>query len=54
MSGTASGVTTFVLGREAEGNREVHVFEDGQAYEFDYDLAQDYTSADATFPYVSE
>lgn len=30
--GTAVGTTAFVLGRAADGNREMLVFEDGQDY----------------------
>lgn len=30
--GTAVGLTQFVLGSEADGNREMLVFEDGQDY----------------------
>ena len=53
MSGIASGVTAFVLGSEADGNREMHVFEDGQSYDLDFSDVQAY-SADATeFPVVA-
>ena len=51
MSGTASGVTTFVLGRYQDGNLETRTFEDGQAYDLDASLIQAYTANDATFPY---
>ena len=51
MAGTAKGVTSFVLGREEDGNREVVTFENGQAYSLDFEDVQAY-SADATeFPY---
>ena len=52
MSGTASGITSFVLGREVDGNREMRTFEDGDTYDLDADLITAY-SADATeFPIV--
>ena len=51
MSGTAVGVTSFVLGREQDSNREVRTFENGQAYDLDVSQIQAYTANDTTFPY---
>ena len=52
MAGTASGVTSFVLGLEADGNREMRTFIDGETYDLDADLITAY-SADATeFPII--
>lgn len=51
MSGIASGVTTFVLGREEDGNRETRTFEDGQAYDLDFEDVQAYSADDTEFPY---
>lgn len=52
MSGTASGVTTFVLGLEADGNREIRVFVDGETYDLDADLITAYTADATEFPIV--
>lgn len=35
MSYTAVGTTSFVLGSEANGNRELITFTNGQAYDLD-------------------
>lgn len=51
MSGTASGVTSFVLGTQDEGNREVRTFENGQSYDLDFADVQGYTADDTTFPF---
>jgi len=51
MSGTAVGVTSFVLGRDQDGNLENRTFTDGQAYDQDVDQIQAYTANDTTFPY---
>lgn len=53
MSGTAVGVTSFVLGREQDGHREIRTFEDGQAYDLSIDLVQSYTADDTQFPYTA-
>lgn len=52
-TGTAVGVTTFVLGRDQDGNLETYTFEDGQEYDTSLTQAmvQAYTANDATFPY---
>lgn len=53
VTGTAVGVTSFVLGREQDANREVRTFEDGQEYDtsLTQDMVQGYTADAATFPY---
>jgi hypothetical protein len=51
MAGTSVGVTTFVLGREADGNRETRTFTNGQESELDFSLAQASTADDTEFPY---
>lgn len=53
MAGTSVGVTSFVMGREEDGNREMRTFTDGQAYSVDFEDKQAY-SADATeFPVLA-
>ena len=54
MAGTAIGVTTFVLGREQDGHREIRTFENGQAYDLSIDLVQAYTANDTEFPYTAQ
>lgn len=53
--GIAVGRTVFVLGKEAHGNRQVVVVEDGQEYSFEYatisDIITTYTAQTARFPY---
>jgi hypothetical protein len=51
--GTAVGVTTFVLGRDQDGNLENRTFENGQEYDAGLtpSLIQAYTANDTTFPY---
>lgn len=51
MAGTASGITTFVLGREQDGNRETRTFTDGQPYELDFEDVQAYSADETEFPY---
>lgn len=56
MAGTAVGRTVFVLGKQAHGNRQVVVVEDGQEYGFEYatisNIINAYTNAPVTrFPY---
>lgn len=53
MSGTASGVTSFVLGREEDGNREMYVFEDGQSYDLDFEDAKAYSADETEFPVLA-
>lgn len=54
MSGIASGVTSFVLGRDEDANREMYTFEDGQAYEFDASLIKTYSADEETeFPVIA-
>lgn len=52
-TGTAVGMTTFVLGREQDGNRETYTFENGQTYDTSLTQAmvQAYTANSTTFPY---
>lgn len=52
MAGTASGITTFILGREVDGNRETRTFLDGEAYDLDYAYAEVYSDGDTSFPHV--
>lgn len=50
--GTAVGTTVFVLGREADGNREVLTFMDGQDYgDLPVSAIQPYTAQVTRFPY---
>lgn len=51
MAGTSSGITSFVLGREEDGNREVRTFTDGQSYDLDYEDVEAYSSDLTQFPY---
>lgn len=53
VTGTAVGMTTFVLGRTQDGNRETYTFENGQEYDTSLTQAmvQAYTANNATFPY---
>ena len=53
MAGTAVGITSFVLGREVDGNREMYVFEDSQAYDLDFEDAQAYSSDETEFPVLA-
>jgi hypothetical protein len=52
MAGTASGVTSFVLGREADGNREMRTFIDGETYDLDADLITAYSADSSEFPII--
>jgi hypothetical protein len=52
MSGIASGVTSFVLGRDEDGNREMYTFKDGQAYDLDFEDATAYTADETEFPVI--
>lgn len=54
MAGTASGVTSFVLGREEDGNREVITYTDGQSYDLDASLIKAYSADETEFPYPTE
>ena len=50
--GTAVGTTVFALGREAQGNREIRVFEDGQDYgDLPVSAILAYTDQRTKFPY---
>ena len=51
MAGTSVGITTFVLGREEDGNRETRTFENGQAYDLDFEDIQAYSVDSTEFPY---
>ncbi len=51
MAGTAVGTTSFVLGREQDSNREIRVFENGEAYDLSVSLVLGYTANNTTFPY---
>jgi len=52
--GTAVGTTSFVLGREQDGNREVLTFEDGQEYgDLPISAIVAYTSPLTQFPYTN-
>ena len=53
MAGIASGVTSFVLGREEDGNREMYVFENGQAYDLDFEDVKAYSTDDTEFPILA-
>lgn len=46
---TASGRTVFVIGKAAEGNREMLVVESGDTYDLAYAAITTYNHADATF-----
>lgn len=48
---TAVGRTVFVLGKQAHGNRQVIIVEDGQDYDFSIDTMTAYTAQTARFPY---
>jgi hypothetical protein len=54
MAGTASGTTTFVLGQEADGNRETRTFLNGEAYDLDFEDVKAYTVGTTKFPYVAD
>jgi hypothetical protein len=51
MSGTASGITHFVLGNEDDGNREVLNVADGEEYYVDFSTSAEYSSGTTEFPY---
>lgn len=51
---TTTARTVFVLGKEVDGNREVHVLESGSTYDWDYDTISTYSSGYASFPYFEE
>lgn len=51
MAGIAVATTTFVLGREVDGNREIRTFLTGQEYDLDYAYALDYSDDNTQFPY---
>lgn len=51
MSNTAVGNTTFVLGKNADGNKESRTYEDGQEYDLPISLLKGYTTNEATFPH---
>lgn len=48
---TASGITSFVLGREQDGNREVLTFENGATYDVAFAAKVAYSVATTRFPY---
>jgi hypothetical protein len=51
-TGTASGTTNFVLGKDLHGNREVRTFKHGEEYSIDYpDAVVAYTVITTRFPY---
>lgn len=54
MSGTASGITHFVLGSEDDGNREVLNVEDGEEYFVDASTSAAYSSGTTRFPYLAD
>jgi hypothetical protein len=54
MSSTTDSRTVFVLGKEVDGNREVHVLESGSSYDWDPDTISTYTAGEASFPYFEE
>lgn len=53
MAGTTSGVTSFVLGRDADGNREMYTFKDAQAYDLDFEDVKAYSTDDTEFPVLA-
>jgi hypothetical protein len=54
MSNTADGLTHFVLGKEDNGNRELHNIADGEEYYVDYEYTNyDYSDSETDFPYTS-
>lgn len=53
MAGTTVGVTSFVLGREADGNREMYTFENGQAYDLDFEDVKAYSTDETEFPILA-
>lgn len=52
MSGTTSGTTSFVLGREEDGNREMITLTDGQAYDLDFEDVTAYSADASEFPII--
>lgn len=52
MSGTTSGVTSFVMGRETDGNREMRTFKTAQAYDLDFADVKSYSTDDTEFPVI--
>jgi hypothetical protein len=53
MPGTAVGVTSFVLGRDADGNREMVTFKNGQAYDLDFEDVKAYSADETEFPVLA-
>jgi hypothetical protein len=53
MSGTASGTTCFVLGRDVDGNREMYTFTDGQTYNLDAEDIKPYSADETEFPVLA-
>jgi len=51
MAGTAVGRTVFILGKEAHGNRQAIIVENGYAYDLDIADVIVYTNQTARFPY---
>jgi hypothetical protein len=55
MAYTTSGVTTFVLGQETDGNRENRDFKTAQAYDLNTDYDSDgvlYSDDKTEFPVI--
>lgn len=53
MAGTTVGTTSFVLGREADGNREMYTFTTGQAYDLDFEDIKAYSADETEFPVLA-
>lgn len=50
-TGTSVGTSTFVLGRDAWGNRETRTFVHGESYDLDPTNITAYTVQTTKFPY---
>lgn len=53
MSGTSVGNSSFVLGKEDRGNRDVRVYQDGESYSMTVSELTAYTSVATRFPYTN-
>ena len=51
MSTTASGREIYVIGVEAEGNREMPIYEDGEVHDMPATAEYTYDSGLTQFPY---
>lgn len=54
MAGTVTTPTAaFVMGREVDGNREMHVYTQGQEYNLDAEDIKAYSADETEFPVLS-